>query len=133
MLWVALKSALTKLLGRKPVRAPALATHYHITHPYHISHPYHAVSVVPCDGACAMAEELRGRRYLSLDAPRLPLARCPLGDRCRCAYKHHDDRRMRMRRVSDRRTADPTRPALWSGPERRRSGGRRRTDGFVLR
>jgi len=54
---------------------------------------WHAVSVKPGPGACGIATEGRDRRWLSREAPTLPLAGCSRPDRCRCTYQHHDDRR----------------------------------------
>jgi hypothetical protein len=116
--WYEFKSAIRGLLagdGRRRFEGPS--QHYHITN------PYHAVSVTPCPVACSFARRLRGRRFLSREAPQLPLPGCPLAN-CQCAYKHHDDRRRKLRRDWDRME----RPQSWSGPERRQTHGRRVTD-----
>ena len=62
--------------------------------------PYHAVAIVPGHRACAAAQALRERRFLSRDAPVLPLPGCTSSP-CECRYEHHDDRRKGMRRASD--------------------------------
>jgi hypothetical protein len=64
------------------------------------SSPYHAVAVVPGPRACAAAEALRDRRFLSREAPALPLPGCDCG-RCQCRYEHFDDRRKGLRRAHD--------------------------------
>jgi hypothetical protein len=113
-----LKSAVQGLLGNQSRRRfKAASTHYRITN------PYHSVSITPCTGACAAARNLRGKRFLSGDAPQLPLPHCPHAA-CQCGYKHHDDRRQKRRRNADR--VEPPRP--WTGTERRQSHGRRVTD-----
>ena len=52
----------------------------------------HAVSIerdlLPCDAAKALAD----KRFLSHEAPELPLAGCDR-DKCTCRYLHHSDRR----------------------------------------
>lgn len=62
--------------------------------------PYHAVVVVPGPRACAPAQALRDRRFLSREAPALPLPGCDSG-RCQCRYAHFDDRRKGLRRAHD--------------------------------
>ena len=64
--------------------------------------PYHAVSIQPGPQACASANELRGRKFLSNEAPHLPLPDCTSGS-CECRFTHHADRRGR----SDRRSELP--------------------------
>ena len=62
--------------------------------------PHHAVVVVPGRHACAAAHALRDRRFLSREAPALPLTGCSAGE-CTCRYQHHDDRRQAVRRARD--------------------------------
>ena len=62
--------------------------------------PHHAVVVVPGRHACNEAVALRGRRFLSREAPVLPLAGCGSAQ-CECRYEHHDDRRKGFRRARD--------------------------------
>jgi hypothetical protein len=93
---------------------------------YWITNPYHAVSIVPAPmGACEAVKALAGRRFLSKEAPTMPLPGCT-ASACRCAYKHHNDRRSTRRRAVDR-AGPPTRGPR--GDERRHSPGRRSTDG----
>jgi hypothetical protein len=61
---------------------------------------HHAVSIAPGPRCCAGARELRGQRFLSREAPMLPLASCDRTD-CTCRYEHHPDRRKGMRRARD--------------------------------
>lgn len=60
---------------------------------------YHAVSIHYAEGACAAAKALSGQRFLSNEAPRLPLAGCD-AHQCRCYFSHHKDRRAQRDRRS---------------------------------
>jgi hypothetical protein len=62
--------------------------------------PFHAVSIAPGLRACAAARALRDRRFLSREAPILPLKACDSTE-CTCRYEHHDDRRKGHRRARD--------------------------------
>jgi hypothetical protein len=86
---------------------------------------WHAVSIVTPTSACSAANELRNHRFLSKDAPRLPLAGCSSPETCRCIYRHHADRRGKPRRGADR--GDPPKGGSPSA-ERRGKRGRRSTD-----
>jgi hypothetical protein len=83
-----------------------------------------AVSIVCTSGSCEAARGLKGRRYLSADAPRLPLADCTSPDSCPCVYRKHPDRRTGPRREEDTTGLKRSSPT----PERRASRGRRSTD-----
>lgn len=90
-----------------------------------IVNPYHAVSVKAGLSCPETAATVGGQRFLSREAPQLPLPTCD-AQRCSCRYRHHDDRRTgvdrRHRDVWDRRAV------LTGGGERRRGVGRRSTD-----
>ncbi len=62
--------------------------------------PYHAVCIVPGPRACATARALSERRFLSREAPPLPLKVCNSPE-CTCRYEHYDDRRKSPRRARD--------------------------------
>ena len=63
---------------------------------------YHGVSIQPAgDCACEAVAALEGVRFLSDEAPRLPLDECQSKDRCHCIYRHFEDRRSELRRDSD--------------------------------
>lgn len=62
---------------------------------------WHAVSVKPGNGACNAAISGKNRRWLSREAPLLPLPGCTRPDTCQCTYNHHDDRRAGGRRTED--------------------------------
>ena len=88
-----------------------------------ITNPWHAVSVIPCTRSCLAARNLSARRYLSAEAPALPLAVCDLSN-CTCSYRHHKDRRGGPRRAADVALSRVD----WPGRERRGARGRRFTD-----
>jgi hypothetical protein len=72
--------------------------------------------------SCEAAREFEGIRFLSSEAPMLPLDRCTQST-CQCRYVHHDDRRSQR----DRRVQFPNPHAVRNG-ERRQGTGRRITD-----
>ena len=84
---------------------------------------WHAVAIVGTPHACAAAQACKGDRYLSVDAPRLPLAGCDASI-CDCTYQHFPDRRLDSRRDDDPPTAASPTP----NGERRGGRGRRSTD-----
>jgi hypothetical protein len=98
-----------------------------------VTNPWHAVGVSVGKPCCRAAMVQQKVRYLSQEAPPLPLAGCTQPRMCLCKYKHYSDRRTGPRRATDR---DLYRNALsrhvvaaWSMRERRESRGRRVTDG----
>jgi hypothetical protein len=58
---------------------------------------FHAVTIVPARPSCKLVRRHCNTRYLTKEAPRLPLSGCRL-EECRCRYMHHDDRRIEDRR-----------------------------------
>lgn len=86
---------------------------------------WHAVSVVPKSGGCEAVRAIRHVRFLSAEAPRLPLVGCAKPEGCGCAYKHFDDRRAQTRRKED---VDGMRRMLQGRAERRAHGDRRGAD-----
>ena len=91
-----------------------------------IVNPFHAGSIARAfDGsACNAAKACEGERFLSTEAPMLPLKGCDAAQ-CRCRYVHHDDRRAGPRRRADVWVGGTQ---MWSGSEQRRNRGRRVTD-----
>jgi hypothetical protein len=89
--------------------------------------PFHAVSIVPADGCCSVVDSIKVQRFLSEEAPSLPLADCAAED-CRCKYIHHADRRggSRDRRLGP--TEHPDELEFWSMRNRRATFGRRQGD-----
>jgi len=65
------------------------------------SSEYRAVSIHCTNNACQAAKDKLGERFLSAEAPLLPLRECDRPDQCDCRYKHYADRRGTMRRRSD--------------------------------
>ena len=83
---------------------------------------WHAVAIVAPPTACSAARACADKRYLSVDAPRLPLAACDV-EICDCTYRHFADRRQGPRRAEDEPNGPPS-----LDRERRRSRGRRADD-----
>lgn len=85
---------------------------------------WHAVTILPGATHCQAAEAARGRRFLSTEAPFLPLRECDAAA-CTCKYRHYQDRRGSPRRSEEVRAG-----GLRSrdGVDRRNSRGRRETD-----
>jgi len=87
--------------------------------------PFHAVEIRCTKNACHAAQDTHGERYLSAEAPPLPLDKCDRPDRCRCRYQHYKDRRDDSRRAVEiglPTQSDPERV------ERRQVEGRRSED-----
>ena len=63
---------------------------------------FHGVSIkADSECACDAAGKLQGRRFLSDEAPYLPLDGCTDIESCECVYEHFDDRRTDARRQLD--------------------------------
>ena len=89
---------------------------------------FHGVSVHAGSGCvCTAVDTLSGVRYLSADAPMLPLDDCKAPGRCRCTYKHYQDRRSGSRRDCDI-GLPVNRISLQAQDEKRLGFGRRITD-----
>ncbi|NRB38516.1 MAG: hypothetical protein HRU20_08600 [Pseudomonadales bacterium] len=58
---------------------------------------YHSVEIHPHTGSCSEAKALKGKLFLSVDAPGLPIDLCTHKN-CHCDFIHHDDRREVERR-----------------------------------
>lgn len=63
------------------------------------SSKYHAVAIKPGVEACDAAKSMAGQRFLSKEAPQLPLPECG-SMRCACQFTHYADRRSRQDRRS---------------------------------
>jgi hypothetical protein len=85
---------------------------------------WHAVAIVSGTNACAAVQAVAKQRFLSKNAPRLPLPECTLPASCKCAYKHHKDRRSSPRRWTEQGGTARQRPPS----ERRAKRGRREFD-----
>lgn len=53
---------------------------------------YSSVEIQADEDCCDQIKPFIGRRYLSVEAPKLPLAECN-AKRCNCRYRHYADRR----------------------------------------
>ena len=60
---------------------------------------FHAVSIKFPEQACAAAKAIAGQRFLSTQAPNLPLPECN-ASKCNCHFSHHKDRRANKDRRS---------------------------------
>jgi hypothetical protein len=86
---------------------------------------WHAVSIVPKGAGCEAAHAIRGTRFLSAEAPRLPLVQCSNPRTCICSYKHFEDRRGPPRRKNE---VSGLRKSTKTNEERRLSRDRRESD-----
>jgi hypothetical protein len=103
----------------KPKSSPNRAS------PARASSHWHAVAIKPKGQCCDAVEARRTTRFLSGDAPRLPLPECSTSDTCTCVYKHHADRRAQPRRLDEK---DGLRRSVKVEQERRQTHDRRKTD-----
>jgi len=62
---------------------------------------YHAVAIRCGKTSCQAAQDNQRERYLSAEAPLLPLDQCDLPDQCECRYQHYEDRRAGPRRGTE--------------------------------
>ncbi len=90
---------------------------------------YHGISIVyDDDKACEAVKALAKQRFLSNEAPSIPVPGCGAAS-CECKYVHYDDRRTED---ADRRLSSSLQSELHSasGQEERRTqpAGRRKTD-----
>jgi hypothetical protein len=86
---------------------------------------WHSVSIDAKPLSCEAALDLRKTRYLSKDAPALPLKECSKRAACPCTYKHHEDRRAKPRRAAETGSSSTGKKR---DSERRVSRGRRDDD-----
>ena len=74
-------------------------------------------------GCCEASRKLARQRFLSGEAPMLPLNACSQPGNCRCVYKHWSDRR-----AEDRRTEYDALTIQFHGSNERRRGEDRRNE-----
>lgn len=55
-------------------------------------HPFHCVSIENEGNCCKQVEGVKGKRFLSKEAPDIPMKDCTQAQ-CQCHYQHYDDRR----------------------------------------
>jgi hypothetical protein len=90
-----------------------------------IPRQWHAVAIRPKGDSCEAVQACRSERFLSAEAPRLPLSQCTASDTCTCVYKHHVDRRANPRRGEEK---GGLRRGTQVAQERRLQADRRKTD-----
>ncbi len=95
----------------------------------HTPSPYHCVAVLPGKNACRTAQTLKGMRFLSAEAPTLPLVSCDCTS-CACTFAHFADRRHGDRRNAY--SAESHSFTIQGHDERRRRRGRRQSDGMQV-
>lgn len=95
------------------------------TAPGRAPNSWHAVAIKPKGECCEAVQARRSARFLSSEAPRLPLPECNTADTCTCVYKHHADRRAHPRRQDEK---DGLRRSGKVEQERRLTRDRRQTD-----
>jgi hypothetical protein len=96
-----------------------------LTPPARASSHWHAVGIKPKGQCCDAVQAHRTARFLSSDAPRLPLPECSTSDTCTCVYKHHADRRAQPRRQDEKEGLRRSGKVV---QERRLTSDRRKTD-----
>jgi hypothetical protein len=98
-----------------------------------VTNKWHAVSVSGGPTCCRIAILARNARFLSTEAPPLPLAGCSQPASCVCKYKHYSDRRVGPRRRTDsdiyKNALSPHVVRRLTFDDRRTSKGRRADDG----
>jgi hypothetical protein len=116
--------SLSSWLHRKHVQAEVRLSGRQVQ-AHRVTNPWHAVSIKAGASCTQTALKYGGRRYLSREAPVIPLPTCD-AKHCRCRYVHHDDRRDDVDR-RHRNVFDPNAQGA-KGGDRRGSHGRRVTD-----
>ncbi len=89
--------------------------------------PYHSVTIKSLRSSCVTARALKDIRFLSREAPALPLEDCDVAT-CSCRYEHHPDRRGGPRRGAEMGAAKI--PSM-SGEEKRLERDRRSTSEVI--
>jgi hypothetical protein len=88
-----------------------------------LNHLFHGIAIEPGESSCEAVKALEPVRFLSDEAPRLPLEACTIRPSCRCVYRHYADRRTEVRRE-----ADLGLPPRMVNRDQRSGAGRRITD-----
>jgi hypothetical protein len=90
------------------------------------SRKYHCVAIAHGRNPCEPAVQLKGKRFLSSEAPILKLDGCNAAA-CQCRYIHFEDRRQEERRHLYGRYSRSNLASIHN-EERRKMPGRRHTD-----
>lgn len=86
---------------------------------------FHAVSVSLGANCCDAIKQFTDTRFLTTEAPKLPLEACDK-TQCSCRFRRHADRRRESRRLAD--SGVFTMPVAFKGDEQRAGRGRRKSD-----
>lgn len=86
---------------------------------------FQSVSILQGPKACCASKDVAKIRFLTKQAPALPLAGCTMQDECHCRYVKHTDRRTEARRLID---VVGMSALLFESEERRAKAGRRKSD-----
>lgn len=100
---------------------------HHLNYQHSQHSPFHCVEAHHNSQFCNAVKAIEGKRFLSAEAPTLPVKGCD-NPNCHCDYIHHEDRR-----TDDRRTDTGIQHDLYgqSGESEKRNNlrhGRRKTD-----
>ncbi|MBT8085636.1 MAG: hypothetical protein HKN35_05050 [Woeseia sp.] len=95
--------------------------------PRDATNAFHAVSVRPGLSSCAAARTVNGTRFLSAEAPQLPLPDCD-ETTCTCRFAHHNDRRANDDRRSPFQTSAGITLTQTNGERRRKTDRRHSGD-----
>ena len=106
-------------MAKWPLRSSKKSQRAKTTSKAATTNPYHCVELKMPHNACDAVLELQGKRFLSVEAPHVPLPECD--QNCQCKFKHHDDRRS-----EDRRDAFSPGGIHYDGVKNRRLGNDRR-------
>lgn len=87
---------------------------------------YEAVTIHSYKDKCPAVARVAGQRFLSSEAPLIPLESCT-SETCHCVYMHHGDRRTGTDRREHHESADGY-TVLPGQPNCRRTSGRRASD-----
>ncbi len=88
---------------------------------------FHAVAITPGAHSCAAVSGFENKRFLSAEAPQLPVSGCNCSQ-CSCHYQHFADRRSEE---GDRRALYQNRD-LFTATEKRHGRGRRASDKALI-
>ncbi len=69
--------------------------------PRPVRNAWKAIAVMPGETCCQWASLCAGKRFLIPEVPRLPLQGCDAAH-CECKYRHFEDRRVVLRRSTER-------------------------------
>ena len=89
---VAVVIALLIVRQKDSARKPARKAEVTMIQPSQTNSEFHAVSIRQGQRVCEAVKKLSGQRFLSKEAPMLPVDGCDI-TQCDCSYVHYRDRR----------------------------------------